>query len=156
MDGTVFGRSKDLFYMESALQAARKALDLGEVPVGAVIVDPKGEIVAEGHNMVESSFCQTAHAELQAIQQATSQYHDWRLDWHWIYVTLEPCLMCIGCIQLSRFAGVVYGAPALDKEDLDIKYASWLYNKNNFVIISQIKAADSIDLLQQFFQRKRK
>jgi tRNA(adenine34) deaminase len=156
MDGTVFGLSKDLFYMDKALQEARKALELGEVPVGAVIVNPTGEIVATGHNRVETIHCQTGHAELQAIQQATSKAGNWRLDWHWIYVTLEPCLMCLGCIQLSRFAGVVYGAPAVSQSALDINHSSWLYNKNNFVIISQIRAAESINLLQEFFQRKRK
>jgi tRNA(adenine34) deaminase len=103
MNATVFGLSKDFFYMDAALTQARNALHLGEVPVGAVIVNPKGEIVGQGYNMVETSFCQTGHAELQAIKQATAKAQDWRLDWHWIYVTLEPCLMCLGCIQLSRF-----------------------------------------------------
>lgn len=155
MNGTVFGLSKDLLYMELALKEARKALDLGEVPVGAVIVNQRGDIVATGYNRVESCFTQTAHAELEAIKNATLQASDWRLDWHWMYVTLEPCVMCIGCIQLSRFAGVVYGAPAIHKPELDIQHFSWLYNKNNFVIVSEIKAAESIELLQKFFQRKR-
>ncbi len=156
MDGTVFGLSKDFIYMDHALNEARKALDKGEVPVGAVIVNPNGEIIATGYNVVEESHCQTGHAELQAIESATTRISDWRLDWHWIYVTLEPCLMCFGCIALSRFAGVVYGAPALELSGLDIAYSSQLYNNNNFVIISDLKAAESIALLQEFFRRKRK
>lgn len=156
MNGTVFGLSKDLFYMDQALNEARKALDKGEVPVGAVIVNPHGNIVATGYNVVESIHCQTGHAELQAIESATKSIADWRLDWHWIYITLEPCVMCFGCISLSRFAGVVYAASALEQSPLDMNHSSRLYNNSNFVIVSGIKAAESIALLQEFFQRKRK
>ena len=63
--------------------------------------------------------------------------------------------MCFGCINLSRFAGVVYGAPALEKSELDMQRCSWLYNNNNFVIISEIRATESVELLQEFFQRER-
>ena len=97
-------------FMNKALMQAKVALQRNEVPIGAVIVDKAGKIIARAFNQMESKKCQLAHAEAQAIARACKAIGDWRLIGCVIYVTLEPCLMCLGLIQLSRLEGVIYGA----------------------------------------------
>lgn len=95
-------------FMEEALVEAQKAFDLGEIPVGAVIVK-NGEIVARGYNRKETDDCAVYHAEINAIIAAAKSL-GWRLDGCDIYVTLEPCAMCAGAILSSRISRVVFGA----------------------------------------------
>lgn len=96
-------------WMDEALREAAKALRRGEVPVGAVVVKDE-RVIGRGHNRVESRSCVTAHAELIAVRSASKKLDDWRLDGCAIYVTVEPCHMCLGAIYLARAARVVYGA----------------------------------------------
>ena len=96
-------------FMKIALEAAMIAKGLDEVPVGAVIVKD-GQVVARGHNLRESTKDATMHAEIVAIRQACEKIGDWRLEGCDIYVTLEPCPMCMGAILNSRVARVYYGA----------------------------------------------
>lgn len=97
--------------MARALELARHAARLGEVPVGAVIVDPaSGEIVAEGHNQPIKDHDPTAHAEIQAIRAAAAALGNYRLPGLHLYVTLEPCAMCAGAISFARLAKVVFAA----------------------------------------------
>ena len=98
------------FYMGCALDQARRAQAFQEVPVGAVGVDQDGKIIGQGCNFVECYRSQNYHAEVLAIKQASLVRGDWRLAGCWLYVTLEPCLMCLGLIALSRIEGIVYGA----------------------------------------------
>ena len=95
--------------MELALAQAQKAGELGEVPVGAVIVR-QGEVIAAAHNLREQNRMATAHAELLAIEEACRRLGTWRLSGCTLYVTLEPCPMCAGAIINSRLQRVVYGA----------------------------------------------
>jgi tRNA(adenine34) deaminase len=95
--------------MKKALAQAKIAFRHNEVPVGAVIIDENGVVLSRAYNKVEKFGCQTAHAEVLAIQKACKKRGDWRLDNCWMYVTLEPCLMCFGLIQLSRMKGVAFG-----------------------------------------------
>lgn len=95
--------------MTLALQEADQAIELGEVPIGAVIVQ-NNEVVATTHNLRETSQDATAHAELLAINQANRKLGVWRLEGATLYVTLEPCAMCAGAIINSRIERVVYGA----------------------------------------------
>jgi tRNA(adenine34) deaminase len=95
--------------MNAALQEAIKALDEGEVPVGA-IVEKDGRIIGRGYNRVERLHDATAHAEVVAIGAASSLLSTWRLAGCTLYVTLEPCIMCLGAIMQSRVDAVVYGA----------------------------------------------
>jgi len=95
--------------MDEALIEAGKALEAGEVPVGAVVVRD-GELLGRGHNEVEKRGDPTAHAEILAIRRACSRLGDWRLDSATVYVTVEPCHMCMGAFYLSRVEKVVYGA----------------------------------------------
>jgi len=95
-------------YMRQALEEAQKALQEGEVPIGAIIVQGK-EIVARTHNLKEARKDPTAHAEILAIQEATAKLNKWRLNDCTMYVTLEPCPMCAGALVQCRMKRVVYG-----------------------------------------------
>jgi tRNA(adenine34) deaminase len=94
--------------MRDALKEARKALEAGEVPVGAVVIGD-GRVVGKGHNQVEGLKDATAHAEIIAIGAASNGLGDWRLQGCTLYVTVEPCMMCLGAIFLSRISRVVFG-----------------------------------------------
>ena len=97
------------FYMEVAIEEAKKAGNIGEVPIGAIIVK-NDEIIARAHNLRESEQNPTAHAEHIAIQRAAAALGSWRLEGCTLYVTLEPCVMCAGSIVMSRIPSVIYGA----------------------------------------------
>lgn len=145
------------FFMSLALEQAQKALKADEVPIGAVVVSPDGEVVACAYNQVEAQGCQIAHAEMLALQQACKKLGDWRLDGYRVYVTLEPCSMCMNFMKLSRVATVVYGAESplfgyhLDKND-----GVRVYNSNAVDIVGGVLAKKSVSLLKQFFKSKRK
>lgn len=93
-----------------ALQEAKKAAEIGEVPVGAIVINENGEIIGCGHNLRESENRPTAHAEIIAIEEAAKKLGSWRLTNCTLYVTLEPCPMCAGAIINSHLKRVVYGA----------------------------------------------
>lgn len=96
--------------MMKALALAEKAYSIGEIPVGAIVVDGTGNIVGEGYNRRESDNSPIAHAEMLAIENAAETLGCWRLSDCTLYVTLEPCPMCAGAIINSRLKRVVYGA----------------------------------------------
>jgi tRNA(adenine34) deaminase len=146
---------KKKHYMEAALKQATQALAQGEVPVGAIIVDRDGKIIARAYNKVETLKCQTAHAEVLAIQKACKKVGDWRLNGCCIYVTLEPCLMCIGLIKLSRIESIVFGTRSnlfgcglSDHQNLPA-YA------RDIEITGGIGAGESVTLLRTFFKAAR-
>jgi tRNA(adenine34) deaminase len=154
---TVFGKEKDELLMKEALQEARKAFDLDEVPVGAVVVDQDGNIIARAFNSVERDCSQRSHAESLAIEYASKKRGDWRLNDCWLYVTLEPCAMCMGLIRLSRFSGVVYGASSpLFGFQLDKSSDISVYRGDAFSVIDGVVADESSALLKMFFQKRRK
>ncbi|MBO7422559.1 MAG: nucleoside deaminase [Oscillospiraceae bacterium] len=97
-------------FMSQALSLAEKAADKGEVPVGCIITDSEGNIIARGSNRSRETMDATAHAEIEAIREASKVIGDWHLDGCTIYVTLEPCPMCVGAIMNSRIRRVIYGA----------------------------------------------
>ncbi len=155
MKASPFGVEQDRVFMQKALHQARRAAQSGEVPIGAVIVDAHGVVLARGYNNVEHKKLQTAHAEVTAIDRACKRHGDWRLDGCWIYVTLEPCIMCMGLIMLSRCAGIVYGAQSplfgcgLDSINLP------LYRRGSLCVVSGVAADESAALLKQFFKERR-
>ncbi len=145
---------KELF-MNKALNLARRALKHEEVPIGAIIVDQNNIIIGKGYNRIEKKQSQLAHAEAIAISQAYKKMNSWRLIGCTIYVTLEPCLMCLGLIALSRISRVVYGAKShlfgTLPEGLDTSFYT-----SGLIIDGGIKEQESIELLQAFFQKVRK
>jgi len=104
--------AQDHIFMKMARQLAKKSLAFAEVPVGALIVSPLGTIIGRGYNKVEKDQTQLAHAEMQALKQAARAIGGWRLEDCTLYVTLEPCMMCLGATLLSRVKTIIYGAPS--------------------------------------------
>lgn len=96
-------------FMRLAIEEAKKAEAMGEVPIGAVIVH-QGEVISMGHNVREATQSTLSHAELIAIEKANERLNSWRLEDCTLYVTLEPCPMCAGALVQSRMKRVVYGA----------------------------------------------
>ena len=96
--------------MRTALEEARAALQTGDVPVGAVVLDASGTVIARGRNRREADGDPTAHAEIVAIRAAARSVGEWRLDGLTLVVTLEPCTMCAGAITAARLSRVVFGA----------------------------------------------
>lgn len=96
--------------MGDALTLARAALESNDVPVGAVVINPAGEIVGRGRNERELTGDPTAHAEVVALRDAARSHGSWNLTGHTLIVTLEPCAMCAGAILNSRISKVVFGA----------------------------------------------
>ncbi len=99
----------DEYYMSQALMEARKALELEEVPIGAVVVY-EGEIIGRGYNLREKDNDPTAHAEIIALRKAARKISSWRLEGCKLYVTIEPCPMCAGAIVQARIDTLIYGA----------------------------------------------
>ena len=104
---------KDIKYMKEAMKQAKKAYELGEVPIGCVIVDTASDrIVGRGYNRRNTDKTTVAHAELTAIKKASKAMGDWRLEGCTIYITLEPCPMCAGAIVQARIDRCVFAAPS--------------------------------------------
>lgn len=146
----------DEYYMDLAIDEAIKAQEIGEVPIGAVLV-LDGEVIARAHNLRESRQNAVAHAELLAIEKACETLGTWRLEDTTLYVTLEPCPMCAGAIVLSRVQRVVFGA-----HDPKAGCAGTLMNlltderfNHQCEVTSGIKAEQSSKLLSQFFREIR-
>lgn len=96
--------------MRLAIAEARLAPQHGDVPIGAVVLDPDGVVVGRGHNARERDADPTAHAEILALRQAAAARGEWRLDGHTLVVTIEPCTMCAGAAVLARVDRIVFGA----------------------------------------------
>ena len=96
--------------MRAALDEARAALDTGDVPIGAVVLDPEGTVVGAGRNVREADADPTGHAEMVALRAAAARRGGWRLDGCTLVVTLEPCTMCAGAAVLARVSRLVFGA----------------------------------------------
>jgi len=103
---------QDQQLMQQALSLAERAFELGEAPIGAVIADESGQVIAAAYNEREAKQSPIAHAEIIAIEKAAMVLQSWRLESCTIYVTLEPCLMCAGAIMQARLNRIVYGAYA--------------------------------------------
>ena len=101
----------DIAWMQLALAQAAQAQQLGEVPVGAVLVDAQGELLATGFNRTIIDHDPTAHAEIVALRAGAQQVQNYRLPGASLYVTLEPCAMCLGAMLHARLSRVVFGAP---------------------------------------------
>ena len=147
----------DTAYMALALDEARAAAAIGEVPIGAVVVCD-GAVVARAHNTCEVDADPTAHAELLAIREASQRLGRWRLSDCTMYATLEPCPMCAGAMHQARIERLVYGAP-----DPKAGAVGTLFDLSNderlnhrFAVTSGVLADQSAALLRDFFGDLRK
>ena len=138
----------NIFFKE-AIKLAKKAYNDNEIPVGCVIVK-KNKIIACGYNCKESKKDGTMHAEIVAIKNACSKLNDWRLDDCIMYVTLKPCLMCIGAIVESRIKTVYYGT----KVNTEQMYDDNIINKA--VDMINLNSDEATKLMSDFFKNKRK
>jgi tRNA(adenine34) deaminase len=145
--------NREEYYMDLAIQEAKKAEDINEVPIGAIIV-LNDEVIARGHNLRETTQNAVTHAEILAIQEACNQVGSWRLEEAELYVTLEPCPMCSGAILLSRINKIVYGAA-----DPKAGCAGTLMNllqdsrfNHQCEVMSGVKSEECGQLLSQFFK----
>lgn len=141
----------DEYFMKKALQEAQEAYDRGEVPVGAVIV-VNNIVIARSHNLTELLHDVTAHAEMQAITAAANYLGGKYLKDCTLYVTLEPCIMCTGALYWSQIRRVVYGAT--DPKRGGISGGTLLHPKT--LVQSGIMEKECLEMLQSFFQEKRK
>jgi len=107
---TDFSENRAEFFMKRAIMQALRAWKNGEVPVGAVLVSKKGDIISEAHNCPISMDDPTAHAEILALRRAAARLGNYRLPDTWMFTTLEPCVMCAGALVWARVEGVVFGA----------------------------------------------
>ena len=146
----------DEFFMREALAEARLAAEIGEVPIGAVVVR-NGEIIARAHNERETGKDATRHAEIIAIERACAALGGWRLIGCDLYVTLEPCPMCAGAAVNSRIVRVVYGA-----SDLRAGAFGSIINLNDYPlnhkpeIVRGVLAEECLAPIQAFFKERRK
>lgn len=149
--------NKDLYYMKASLELARLALDIGEVPVGALIIDKNGEVISKAYNLRENKKNAVAHAEILAIKQACEALGDWRLSGCTLYVTLEPCPMCTGAIVNSRIKRVVFGAYDMQAGCCGsvANFNAYPFN-HSFEITGGVMEDECRELLTVFFDKKRK
>ena len=148
---------KDLFFMTLALQEAKRAAEIDEVPIGAVVVKDD-EVISKAHNLRETLQDATAHAELLAIKEACEVLGTWRLIGCTLYVTLEPCPMCAGAIILSRVDKLVFGAK--DPKGGACGSVVNLTADDRFnhrpEVVEGVMAKECGKILKAFFQGKRK
>jgi tRNA(adenine34) deaminase len=148
---------EDHQWMRSALVLAQEAALAGEVPVGAIIVDAYGVIKGKGRNCVEELSTQSEHAEVRALREAGKTQNNWRLSGMTLYVTLEPCMMCVSLAALSKIERIVFGAHSPRYgASLDIEGLLRLYRMQIRDITPGVLADESLHLLRDSFIKARK
>ena len=143
--------------MAIALDEARAALATGDVPIGAVVLDPDGSVIGRGRNVREAEADPTGHAEVVALREAAKVRGEWRLDGCSLVVTLEPCTMCAGAIVLARVRTLVFGAY---DEKAGAVGSLWDVVRDRRLnhrpeVVAGIAAEDSAALLEGFFRAQR-
>lgn len=149
-------QEEDHYYMGLALDEARKSFSEGEVPVGAIVVS-EGVVIGKGRNRVETENDPTLHAEMIAIRESAALRKGWRMSGTTLYVTLEPCTMCIGAIVLARIERLVFGC-----FDPKSGAVGSLYNiaaeerlNHKVLVTSGVRAAECSSILKSFFKELR-
>ncbi|MBR2930168.1 MAG: tRNA adenosine(34) deaminase TadA [Clostridia bacterium] len=146
---------EDIAYMRRAMELARSAEEIDEVPVGAIVVRD-GRIIAEAYNTRETSKCATHHAEILAIEEACRALGGWRLIGATLYVTMEPCPMCAGAIINARLPRIVYGTK-------DIRFGAFgslidlaaVPLNHKPVVVGGVLGDECREMLTQYFKKKR-
>ncbi|MDE6085295.1 MAG: nucleoside deaminase [Muribaculaceae bacterium] len=143
--------TEDNLYMQMALDEARRAMDEGEIPIGAVVVSG-GRVIGRGHNMTEALNDVTAHAEMMAITSATQTVGGKYLPDATLYVTIEPCLMCAGAIGWAQIGRIVYGAG-------DSRRGYTTFTQNPFhpkaTVTKGVMEEECASLMKTFFTQRR-
>jgi len=142
--------------MDAALAEARRARDAGEVPVGAVVA-LNGEIVGRGFNQPIASHDPTAHAEIVALRDAAGRVGNYRLGGAAVYVTVEPCLMCVGALVHARIETLVFGAtePKSGAVVSTVRGGELPGHNHRFAVVSGVREEECRSLLQEFFRSRR-
>jgi tRNA(adenine34) deaminase len=150
-------RQLDREMMELAISKARESASMGEVPVGAVLVDPKGHILAAAGNRVIISADPVGHAEILVLRQAAAVKNNFRLPHTTLYVTLEPCPMCASALVHARVERVVFGAEDPKSGAIVSRYAIGTDNLLNhtFSFTAGVMAEECGKILREFFQNRR-
>ncbi len=145
------------FFMREALAEAEQALREKEVPVGAILTDAEGRVLARAHNRSIALHDPTAHAEILALRQGAVAFNNYRLDGTTLYVTVEPCVMCAGALIWARVRRLVYGTPDTKGGAVESLYEIPRDPRLNHLveIVSGIMAAECREIIQRFFGERR-
>ena len=141
-------------FMTSALKCAQKALEEGEVPIGAVVVCD-GKVIARGHNRRTKKQIATAHAEIEAIEKACRKLKSWRIPECDLYVTLEPCPMCMGAALNARIRKIYYGAPEDKGRSLTSELAEANLLTHKIEVEGGVMEEECRGILSRFFSEMR-
>lgn len=149
--------TQDDHFMALAMEQAKFAGSIGEVPVGAVLVDAEGQVLGVGYNRTITDHDPTAHAEIVALRNAARRLENYRLPGITVYVTLEPCVMCIGAMLHARLTRVVFGAsdPKTGACGSVIDVGAQTKLNHHTTVIGGVLAEPCGDLLRQFFRARR-
>lgn len=152
-----FTLTDHLWFMKIALEQAEQAYRLQEVPVGAILVSPGGEILSKQHNLKEVNFNPVAHAEILAITEGAKKLQNWRLTDCYLYVTLEPCPMCLTALVQARVKACVFGAYDQKGGALSLGYHLHSDKRLNhqFSIVGGVMHFECSRILSQFFRERR-
>lgn len=144
-------------YMKRALELAAEAEAKGDIPIGAVVVNLDGKIIAEGHNERELRHDPTAHAEVLALRAAAEKEQAWRLTGCTLVVSLEPCVMCAGALSLARVDRIVFGCsdPRAGATGSIYQIHDDARLNHRMEVISGVLEAECRDILVSFFRKKR-
>jgi len=144
-------------FMKMALNEARKAGQKAEVPIGAVLIAEHGEILAAAHNQTITMGDPTAHAEILALREGARKINNYRLLKTSLYVTIEPCVMCMGAVYHARVANIIFGAqdPKWGAAGSIYDFAADKRLNHNVEIVAGVCAEECRSLLQQFFRCRR-
>lgn len=145
------------WHMHKALEMAEKAYKLDEVPVGAIVLNEFGEIVASAHNEKERDHNPTGHAEILALQRAAQKLESWRLNACTLFVTLEPCPMCLSAMVQARIGACVFGAYDKKGGALSLGYLMHQDKRLNhrFKVIGGVQHWQCSQILSRYFKEKR-
>ena len=132
-----------IYYLNLALSEAAKAKNLGEVPVGAVVVNYDKTIISKAHNLTETETNPMAHAEIIAIQNASKQNKDWRLDSFILITTVEPCAMCLAAAKEARINRIYFGCEGNR------------VNKKDSIMLTNLNNLECKRIIKQFFKNLR-
>jgi tRNA(adenine34) deaminase len=143
--------------MRLAITEAEAAAEQGDVPVGAIVVDASGTVIARGRNQREAAHDPTAHAEIEALRAAAARLGSWRLEGTTLLVTLEPCPMCAGALVNARIARLVYGCadPKAGAVDTLFSIGRDVRLNHRFEVTSGVLSDECAALLKRFFAARR-